>query len=54
MKDYLTLADVLGMHQALINQPAMEIYAVMMRLFDEQRFEVVEMEQWLRGVIKKI
>ena len=124
MKDYLTLADVLGMHQVLINryggasgirdmgaleaavyrpqsgyyddmvweaaalmeslainhpfvdgnkriafaatdvflrvngykinQPAMEIYAVMMRLFDEQRFEVAELEQWLRGVIEKI
>ena len=124
MKDYLTLADVLGMHQVLINryggasgirdmgaleaavyrpqsgyyddmvweaaalmeslainhpfvdgnkriafaatdvflrvngykinQPAMEIYAVMMRLFDEQIFEVAELEQWLRGVIEKI
>ena len=32
----------------------MEIYAVMMRLFDEQKFEVAELEQWLRDVVEKI
>ena len=36
-----------------INQPAMEIYGVMMRLFDEQKFEVAELEPWLRSVIEE-
>lgn len=36
-----------------IQQPAMDIYAVMMQLFEEHRFEVAELEQWLRSVIQE-
>jgi hypothetical protein len=43
-RDYLSVADVLGMHTVL-----MQRYAEMMQLFESGTFDVAHLDPWLRS-----